>query len=118
MTAAMISFFTVEDGRMQIPDQPGTRRPLSEAVADVLAFCSRNDSWIVEGCRSELRIAALGAAQVPVEGTAGPEPFHAARLGLGLLFATRGDVIRGAPGALSVLCRTEAAAYGKFMGDA
>jgi adenylate kinase family enzyme len=36
------------------------RRPLEDSVADVLVFIAANDSWIIEGCYSDILEPVLG----------------------------------------------------------
>lgn len=44
----------------EVAFQAGTeRRPLQDSIADVLAFIGRNQSWIIEGCYSDILEPAL-----------------------------------------------------------
>jgi adenylate kinase family enzyme len=41
------------------PNQVGLARPDAAAVSDVIAFCTNNRSWVLEGCYANLIRAAL-----------------------------------------------------------
>jgi adenylate kinase family enzyme len=55
------------------PGQPAVERPAAQAQADVAAFCSAHDGWVVEGCYGHLVQAALAYQPLLIFLNPGPE---------------------------------------------
>lgn len=45
-----------------LPTQPPERRPLEDSLVQIKRFTSRNESWVVEGCYTDLLEALAGQA--------------------------------------------------------